>query len=132
MEKRQEEAVTQVHVQRLGIKSSSVRQDVMTLSGGNQQKVLLARWLQTRPNVLLLDEPTRGVDVAAKHDIYQLINECTDEGVAILLVTSELPELLALSDRILVLHRGNLAAELTRESATAENVLSAAMGGKSG
>ncbi len=131
MEQRQEEAVTQGHVQRLGIKSSSVRQDVMTLSGGNQQKVLLARWLETSPRVLLLDEPTRGVDVAAKHDIYHLINECTDEGLAVLLVTSELPELLALSDRILVLHRGNLTAELTRESATAENVLSAAMGGES-
>lgn len=129
MGQRQEEVASQAHVRRLGIRSSSVRQDVLTLSGGNQQKVLLARWLQTLPKVLLLDEPTRGVDVAAKHDIYQLINECTDQGLAVLLVSSELPELLALSDRILVLHRGNLTAELTREKATAERVLSAAMGG---
>ncbi|MFB3902369.1 MAG: sugar ABC transporter ATP-binding protein [Acidobacteriota bacterium] len=125
---RQEEVASEVQVRRLGVRASSVRQDIKTLSGGNQQKVLLARWLQTGPRVLLLDEPTRGVDVAAKHDMYQLINRCTDEGMAVLLVTSELPELLALSDRILVLHRGCLAAEINRQEANAEKVLSAAMG----
>jgi ribose transport system ATP-binding protein len=124
----EEETTSRDFVRRLGIRSFSVRQQVSTLSGGNQQKVLLARWLQTRPRVLLLDEPTRGVDVGAKHDIYQLINECTDQGVAVVLVTSELPELLALSDRILVLHRGRRTAELSRQEATAETVLRAAMG----
>jgi ABC-type sugar transport system ATPase subunit len=129
IERGQEEAASRVQFVRLGVKASSIRQDVSTLSGGNQQKVLFARWLQTNPKLLLLDEPTRGVDVGAKHDIYQLIYQCTEQGVAVLLVTSELPELLALSDRILVLHRGRLVSELTRDEVTAEKVMSAAMGG---
>jgi ribose transport system ATP-binding protein len=124
----EEEETSRKFIDRLAIRSFSVRQEISTLSGGNQQKVLLARWLLTGPRVLLLDEPTRGVDVGAKHDIYQLINECTDQGVAVVLVTSELPELLALSDRILVLHRGRQTAELSRAEATAETVLRAAMG----
>lgn len=129
IERGQEEAASRAQFVRLGVKASSIRQDVSTLSGGNQQKVLFARWLQTNPKLLLLDEPTRGVDVGAKHDIYQLIYQCTEQGVAVLLVTSELPELLALSDRILVLHRGRLVSELTRDEVTAEKVMSAAMGG---
>jgi ABC-type sugar transport system ATPase subunit len=98
------------------------------LSGGNQQKVVLAKWLQTRPKLLLLDEPTRGVDVGAKREIYQLMNQLTAQGIAILLITSELPELLAMSDRIAVMHRGRLTAEFTSEQATAERILEAAMG----
>ncbi len=126
--RKDEEEASESFVQRLGIRCSSVRQEVMTLSGGNQQKVMLARWLQTHPKMLLLDEPTRGVDVGAKHDIYELINECTAAGMGVLLITSELPELLALSDRVLVLHRGRVMALLSADEAQAENVLSAAMG----
>jgi len=113
---------------RLSLRAASLEMEVGQLSGGNQQKVALAKWLQTRPRLLLLDEPTRGIDVGAKRDIYQLMDALTAQGVAILLITSELPELLAMSDRILVLHRGRLTAELPREQASPERVLQAAMG----
>ena len=99
-----------------------------SLSGGNQQKVVLAKWLATEPKLLLLDEPTRGIDVGAKREIYQLMNEWTARGITILLITSELPELLAMSDRIIVLHRGKVTAELNRHNASADRVLAAAMG----
>ncbi len=112
----------------LGIRARSVDQPVQSLSGGNQQKVALAKWLETEPRVLLLDEPTRGVDVGAKHEIYQLMMGWRSQGLAILLITSELPELLGLSDRILVMHEGTIAAELDRSRATQEAVIRAAMG----
>ncbi len=111
-----------------GIRIAGLEQPVDALSGGNQQKVVLAKWLETGPKVLLLDEPTRGVDVGAKHEIYELMNRWTSEGIAIVLITSEMPELLALSDRIVVMHRGRITAEFTREEATQEKVLDAAMG----
>jgi ABC-type sugar transport system ATPase subunit len=101
---------------------------VRTLSGGNQQKVYLARCILTEPRVLLLDEPTRGVDVGAKTDIYKLLCTWVEQGVAILLTTSEMEELLLLSDRILVMHRGSIAAEFERETATKDGILAAAMG----
>ncbi len=115
----------------LAIKAWSMEQEVGTLSGGNQQKVVIAKWLRTSPRVLLLDEPTAGVDVGAKHDIYRLMNDLTDRGLAILLVASELEELLAMSDRILVLHRGRLTADLPRGRAGRETVMRAAMGEES-
>lgn len=112
----------------LRIKASSPSQSVGTLSGGNQQKVVLARWLETGPKVLLLDEPTRGVDVGVKHEIYELMNELTAGGAAIVLITSEMPELLAMSDRIIVMSRGRCTAEFGRAAATQEKILQAAMG----
>jgi ABC-type sugar transport system ATPase subunit len=114
--------------QSLRIRSRSIEQEVGTLSGGNQQKVALAKWLETEPCVLLLDEPTRGVDVGAKHEIYELIRGLTEAGHAIVLITSEMAELLALSDRILVMHRGEIAAEFAPGQATQEKILEAAMG----
>lgn len=125
---KRERAAAEGHRSALGIRAGSVDQSVGSLSGGNQQKVILARWLETRPQVLLLDEPTRGVDVGAKHEIYELMNRWTADGMAILLITSEMPELLAMSDRILVLHRGRVTAEFARGSATQDNILRAAMG----
>jgi ribose transport system ATP-binding protein len=116
------------HVDSLGIKARSIDQEVQTLSGGNQQKVAIAKWLETRPRVLLLDEPTAGVDVGAKHDIYELMNVWTSEGLAVLLVTSEIEELLAMSDRILVLHRGRITAEFRKGEAAREEIIRAAMG----
>jgi ABC-type sugar transport system ATPase subunit len=107
---------------------SSLTAPVRTLSGGNQQKVYLARCLLPEPRVLLLDEPTRGIDVGAKADIYELMREWVARGVAILLITSEMEELLALSDRILVMHRGRVAAEFTGAAASKERILAAAMG----
>ena len=112
----------------LGIRMHSLDQPVAELSGGNQQKVVLARWLETEPEVLLLDEPTRGIDVGAKGEIYELVNRWCERGLAIALVTSELTELLALSDRVLVLHRGRVAAEFAAREASLRRVLRAAMG----
>jgi ABC-type sugar transport system ATPase subunit len=110
------------------LRAASLDIEAGTLSGGNQQKVALAKSLQTKPRLLLLDEPTKGIDVGAKREIYQLLDEWTAQGIAILLITSEMPELLTLSDRIVVLHRGEVTAELSRDEATPENVLAAAMG----
>lgn len=128
MNAKQEEEAAEQDIRAFDIKAFSSRQEVRTLSGGNQQKVVLAKWLRTNPKILLLDEPTTGVDVGAKHEIYELMNKWTAEGIAILLITSELPELLAMSDRIIVLHRGRIASEFKHGRATQENVIRAAMG----
>jgi ABC-type sugar transport system ATPase subunit len=112
----------------LNLRAASLDMEVGELSGGNQQKVALAKWLATDPQLLLLDEPTRGVDVGAKQEIYQLMNAWTSRGIAIILITSEMPELLAMSDRILVMHRGRITAELSHDGASADRVLEAAMG----
>jgi ABC-type sugar transport system ATPase subunit len=116
----------------LRIRAASHRQEVMHLSGGNQQKVVLAKWIETAPRVLLLDEPTRGVDVGAKQEIYALMESWCAQGMAILLITSEMPELLALADRIMVMHRGRVTAELEHGEATQERILGAAMGAGGG
>ncbi|MGA0559705.1 sugar ABC transporter ATP-binding protein [Larkinella sp. VNQ87] len=113
--------------QRLDIRTPSVQTAVGTLSGGNQQKVLLARWLLTNPEVLIVDEPTHGIDVGAKADIYALLRQLAAEGKAILLISSELPELLLLADRILVMREGHLTGELPGESATEQQVMQLAM-----
>ncbi len=112
----------------LRLHAATLDMEAGELSGGNQQKVALAKWLQTDPQVMLLDEPTRGIDVGAKRDIYQLMNEWTQRGIAIVLISGDLPELLALSDRILVMHRGRVTALFDRAEATPHAVLEAAMG----
>jgi ABC-type sugar transport system ATPase subunit len=112
----------------LNLRGASLEMAAGSLSGGNQQKVVLAKWLGTKPGILLLDEPTRGIDVGAKREIYALMDQWTRAGMAILLITSELPELLAMSDRILVLHRGRVTARLDRDRATPDRVMAAAMG----
>ena len=98
------------------------------LSGGNQQKVVLGKWLAGAGRVFIFDEPTRGVDVGSKVEIYNLMNRLTARGAGIIMISSELPELLGMSDRVLVMHRGRIQAELAREDATEERVLSAALG----
>jgi ABC-type sugar transport system ATPase subunit len=112
----------------LRVKASSVFAVAGTLSGGNQQKVVLAKWLLTNPKVLFLDEPTRGIDVGAKQEIYALVNRLAAEGLAIVLVSSELPEVLGLSDRVIVLHEGRVTGEFTRAEATPEAVMACATG----
>ncbi len=112
----------------LRIKAGSVLTIAGTLSGGNQQKVVLAKWLLTKPRVLFLDEPTRGIDIGAKQEIYREINKLAREGLAIVLVSSELPEVLGLSDRVLVMHEGRLTGEFTRAEATPEVVMACATG----
>jgi rhamnose transport system ATP-binding protein len=101
---------------------------VGNLSGGNQQKVLLAKWLATEPKVLILDEPTRGVDIGAKVEVHRIISDLAASGLGIVLISSDLPEVLAMSDRILVLHEGRVTAEIPRERATEEAVMFAATG----
>jgi D-xylose transport system ATP-binding protein len=123
-----ETAAGERSMKELRIKASSVFTVVGTLSGGNQQKVVLAKWLLTNPKVLLLDEPTRGIDVGAKQEIYAQIDRLASEGLAIVLVSSELPEVLGLSDRVLVLHEGRISGEFRRDDATAERVMACATG----
>jgi D-xylose transport system ATP-binding protein len=115
-------------MQSLRIKANSPMTVAGTLSGGNQQKVVLGKWLLTNPKVLFLDEPTRGIDVGAKQEIYAEINKLAKEGLAIVLVSSELPEVLGLSDRIIVLHEGRMTGEFARSEATPEEVMAAATG----
>ncbi len=124
----QERAAAEEMASSLQLRAASLDMEVGYLSGGNQQKVALAKWILTSPRLLLLDEPTRGVDIGAKRDIYELMDHWTSQGIAILLVTSEMPELLAMSDRIMVMHRGRVTAHYQRDEATPENVLEAAMG----
>jgi rhamnose transport system ATP-binding protein len=110
------------------VRATSPMQPVGTLSGGNQQKTILARWLERGPEIILLDEPTRGVDVGAKAEIHALIDRLAGQGCGVLLISSDLPEVLGLSDRVLVMHRGTIAAELRGEAMTQENVILAASG----
>lgn len=116
-------------IKRLTVKTQSAQTRVGNLSGGNQQKVVIAKWVGIGPKVLILDEPTRGVDVGAKREIYQLMNELTSRGVAIIMVSSELPEVLGMSDRILVVHEGKISGELARAEATQEKIMTLATGG---
>src|SRR5258705_13837516 len=101
---------------------------VGALSGGNQQKVVLAKWLASAPRVLILDEPTRGIDIGAKVEVHRIISELAGAGLGIILISSDLPEVLAMSDRIIVLHEGRITAEIPRERATEERVMFAAAG----
>lgn len=116
-------------MKQLFIKASSGAQPVGSLSGGNQQKVVIGKWLATNPQVFILDEPTRGVDIGAKKEIYDLMNKLASEGVAILMISSELPEVLGMSDRILVMHEGKISGHFTKEEATQENIMMCATGG---
>lgn len=118
-------------IERLKIRTRDAELDVKSLSGGNQQKVVFAKWLEIAPKVLLLDEPTRGVDVGGKAEIYHIINELAGQGVAIVMVSSELPEVLAMSDRILVMHQGRQAGIFIAKTATQESIMAAAAGGQS-
>lgn len=121
--------VAQDAVQRLDIRTPSIKQRVENLSGGNQQKTVIARWLMLEPKILILDEPTRGIDVGAKREIHMLMDRLAHEGVAILMISSELPEVLGVSDRVLVMREGRITAELPRAEATQDAIMRAATGG---
>ncbi|HVQ38548.1 MAG TPA: sugar ABC transporter ATP-binding protein, partial [Pyrinomonadaceae bacterium] len=123
-----ERVIAADYTRRLGIKTPSIFAPVATLSGGNQQKVALSRWLATKPSVLILDEPTQGVDVGAKAEIHTLMTELAAQGVAILMISSELPEILGMSDRVVVMHGGQVVKALERQEATQENILGWALG----
>ena len=123
-----EQQRTRTMARDLDLRVASMEHEARTLSGGNQQKLVLGKWLLTRPRILFLDEPTRGIDVGAKYEIYQWMNRLAAQGVAVVMVSSELPEILGLSDRILVLHEGRPAATFLRDEATQQSVMLAATG----
>ncbi|MBD0285075.1 MAG: sugar ABC transporter ATP-binding protein [Flavisolibacter sp.] len=122
-----ETEIAKKYIRELQIKTASEKQAAKNLSGGNQQKIVLAKWLATKPKLLMLDEPTRGIDINAKNEIYKLILQLADEGLGIIIVSSELPEILALSDRVLVMAEGSLTAEFPIHEATEDKLLKAAI-----
>ncbi len=124
---RMEAKVASDYRQKLRIRSHSIYQEAVNLSGGNQQKVVLSKWLFTNPEILILDEPTRGIDVGAKFEIYTIINQLAAEGKGILMISSEMPELLGTCDRIYVMNEGRIVAELTKEEASQESIMRAIM-----
>lgn len=119
-----EDEVAREYVELLNIATSSIETEVRTLSGGNQQKVVIAKWLMQDSEVIFLDEPTRGVDVGAKVEIYKIINELVRKGKTVIMISSELPEILGMCDRVLVMHEGSLVGELSRDEATQEGIIS--------
>jgi ABC-type sugar transport system ATPase subunit len=128
MDRGKEETEAQRFVDTLAIRTPSLLQKVMNLSGGNQQKVVVGKWLSTRPRILLVDEPTRGIDVGAKAEIHNLLRSLADEGVAILMISSELPEILGMSDRVLVMHEGRVTGTLLASEASEDAIMSLAVG----
>lgn len=125
--RRAERRVVRQYIEKLNIRTPSMEQEISKLSGGNQQKIVVARWLARHPRLLILDEPTRGVDVGAKMEIYSIINELAEEGVGVLVISSELPEVLGLADRVVVMRDGRVSGELPREEATEERLLTLAI-----
>jgi ABC-type sugar transport system ATPase subunit len=125
---KRERQLVQEQIESLDIKTPGLEQQVGFLSGGNQQKVVLAKWLCTGPKLIIMDEPTRGIDVGTKAEIYQLMRELARKGTGIIMISSELQEIIGMSDRILVMSRGRIAGELSREEATEERILTLAVG----
>ena len=123
-----EQQLAQDYVKRLNVKTASIATVIGTLSGGNQQKVILGKWLNADPKVFILDEPTRGIDIGAKVEIYKLLNSLVERGVTVIMISSELPEILGMCDRILVMCEGRVATDVTRETATKEAIMSHATG----
>jgi rhamnose transport system ATP-binding protein len=111
---------------KLEVKTSALDMNAATMSGGNQQKVVIAKWLATDPSLLIIDEPTRGIDIGTKAEVHRLLSELAGQGLAILMISSELPEVLGMADRVLVVCEGRLTADISRDEATPENVMRAA------
>jgi len=127
IDRRVEQQAAAQYVAQLRINARSVTSEVGSLSGGNQQKVALARWLATGPSILILDEPTQGVDVGSKAEIHAIMQTLVERGVAILMISSELPEVLGMSDRIAVMHGGSIVGVLSRQEATQQKILGMAL-----
>ena len=127
---REESKVANYYVEKLAIKTPGIEQKTENLSGGNQQKVVIAKWLATHPKILILDEPTRGIDVGAKKEIYMLMNTLVQEGVSVIMVSSELPEVIGMSDRIVVMNEGKIKGIVSREEATQEGIMSIILQGQ--
>ncbi len=123
IDKPKERATVDSFVDKLRVKTPSIEQTVKNLSGGNQQKVVIAKWMANEPSILILDEPTRGIDVGAKKEIHKLMSELANQGVAIIMISSELPEIIGMSDRIIVMHEGSIKGELTHRPVTQEEIM---------
>jgi ribose transport system ATP-binding protein len=123
-----EAATARRQVASLAIKTPSVQTEAITLSGGNQQKVVLGKWLSMRPRLVIFDEPTRGIDVGAKNEIYQLMRALADDGVAIIMISSDMEEVIGVSDRVAVMHEGRISGMLERDQFSEYNVLRLAIG----
>ncbi len=126
VDRKQETRKTREYINRLGIKTPSEEQQVVNLSGGNQQKVVIAKWVARNPKVLIIDEPTRGIDIGAKAEVHSLLNTLAQQGMGIIMISSELPEILSMSDRIIVVKEGSITGEFTREEANQERIIQAA------
>lgn len=126
--KKKETAIAKEWVERINIKTTDVHKDVNSLSGGNQQKVVMAKWLVTEPKVMILNEPTRGVDVGAKREIYKIILELCERGMAVIMISSDLPEMVSMADRVVVIHEGRLAGEIKGDKITQHNLMTKAVG----
>ncbi len=125
-----EESLSETAVQDFNVRTESIETSIEHLSGGNQQKAFIAKWVLTDPKILILDEPTRGVDVGSKEEIYKMMNQLTDEGLSIIMVSSDLPEVIGMSDRVAVMHEGKLQGIIDRTAATQENIMTLATGGE--
>jgi rhamnose transport system ATP-binding protein len=123
-----ERQIARAYAEQLQVKASGLQAPATSLSGGNQQKVVLGKWLATEPKVLILDEPTRGIDIGTKAEVHRIISHLATRGMAIMLISSELPEVLAMSDRVLVMHEGRLTGEFSRDEVNPEDVMFAATG----
>jgi ribose transport system ATP-binding protein len=126
--RKNEKNLSKKFVSQMNIRTPSIEQQARNLSGGNQQKVVLAKWMAVNPKVLFLDEPTRGVDIGAKMEIYTLMRDMAQQGMAVVMISSELPEILGMSDRIIVIREGHLVGELSREAATEGKIMAMATG----
>ena len=124
---KKEKDLAEKYIDELNIRTPSQEQRVRNLSGGNQQKVVISKWMATKPKILILDEPTRGIDVGAKKEIHMLMSQLAKEGVAVIMISSELPEILGMSDRIIVMHEGRIKGELMREEASQEAIMKLAI-----
>jgi rhamnose transport system ATP-binding protein len=128
IDEEREDALAERYIGQLGIKTSSAQMEAGSLSGGNQQKVALARWLAIDPKILILDEPTQGVDVGSKSEIHSIMVDLAARGLAIILISSELPEILGMSDRVVVMQAGKISGVLSQQEATQHRILTLALG----
>ena len=128
IDRQKESEIVNHYIDILNVKTTGPEQRMKFLSGGNQQKVVIAKWLASQPKILVLDEPTRGIDIGAKVEIYRLINELTAKGISVLLISSEMPEVMGMSDRIIVMHEGRITGELIREEFSEEQIITYAIG----
>jgi D-xylose transport system ATP-binding protein len=128
LSRRKEERMAAEQIEKLRVKTDSASNPTLSLSGGNQQKVVLAKWLATNPRILILDEPTRGVDVGAKYEIYSIMKNLARRGVTIIMISSDLPEIVGMSDRVYVMYEGSLAGELTKDHINEQSIMQLASG----